>query len=203
VCGCSVWTARLLVLLVLVSGTGAAAPAAPAASPSLELEARKVESALLHHQIDFAGVRVWDARSKKWLSRGPAPGRILVVNVWAVECPPCVAEFPVLRDLMRSFRSDPVVRFAFVSETKDETKLLGFARTNRDKMPEAELYQVTDERLRNSLETTKQPITLLLDQNMVVRQAFVGSIAGRRLEFVESLERLSKRINAQSVTAKP
>lgn len=170
----------------------------------LELEARRTEIKLLHRQLDLTGIRVWDARSKKWLPRAPAPGRILVLNLWAVECPPCVAEFPILRDIARGFRkTETAVRFAFVSETKDEEKLLGFARTNRDKMPEAELYQVTDARLRSLLGTEKQPVTLLLDQNLVVRQAFVGSIVERRNEFVDSIERLLQRANAQTLTAKP
>lgn len=159
----------------------------------VELGARRTEATLLHRSIDLRGTRVWQARSRRWDERTPGAARLLVVHLWAVDCPPCVAEFPILRDITRAFqRTEPDVHFAYLSETLEEDRLLDFFKRHKAALPvaESEMYQLTDTRLRQALGTTQQPVTLLVDRNLVVRQAFVGSIAERRSELVEAIERL-------------
>ena len=47
--------------------------------------------------------------------------------------------------------------------------------------------------LRQSIENDQNPITLLLDENLIVRQAFVGSIETRPIG--RSIERLMQTSN--------
>ena len=159
----------------------------------LELEARRAEATLLNRTIDLRGLRVWRPRTAVWQSQAPGPARLMVLHLWSVDCPPCVAEFPMLREITRGFaRTAPEVRFVYASETLEEDRLIGFVNKHVKSMPQADVYQAADERLRNGLQTRTQPLTLLLDRNFVVRQAFVGSLAARRNELVDAIERLLK-----------
>lgn len=88
-------------------------------------------------------------------------------------------------------RSEADFKLAFVSETADPRDLFQFLAQHKNLLAAStELYQVTTDDLRRSLATSKRPITLLLDRNLIVRQAFVGSVVDRRSEVVESIERL-------------
>src|SRR5207248_2857388 len=108
---------------------------------------------------------------------------------------PCVSEMPLLRDITRAFRkTEPELRFAYVSETLEEERLLDFLRRHARTLPDADVYQSTDGRLRALLQTGKQPITLLLDRQMVVRHAFVGTVGERRNELVDAIERLLRTL---------
>lgn len=55
-----------------------------------------------------------------------------------------------------------------------------------------------DERIRNLLGVTTEPLTLLLDEHLVVRQAFAGTIGTRSLG--TAIERLlaAVRLNEQA-----
>ena len=114
------------------------------------------------------------------------------MHLWAVECPPCIAEFPLLRKFLDSLRSMPQVKAVLVSETVDLNKLLTFLRDNRSIVPQLPHYQIGDDRLRGSLQNFSQPTTLLIDERGIVRQAFLGSIKSRRSELADAVQRLLK-----------
>lgn len=135
---------------------------------------------------------MWDRKALQWSSRHPQRGAVLLVNLWSIDCPPCVAELPMLDKMAATFgRSEADFKLAFVSETADERDLFQFLAQHKNLLAAGTpLYQVTTDDLRRSLGTSKRPITLLLDRHLIVRQAFVGSVVERRSEVVESIERL-------------
>lgn len=152
-------------------------------------EVREIEAQLLHLQLDLSGVRAWDGTARRWQPLAAAEP-ILVVNLWAVECAPCRAEFPQLRRMVEAWRDQPEVRFLFVSETLSEKELLGYWDGARAEVPATAPCQATDSRLRDILGTGRQPVTLILDSQRVVRHAIVGSIERRGGELATALRRL-------------
>ncbi len=173
------------------------AQAEPLFAPSelmREVELYRAENILLHRKVDLRGLRrLRDGR--------PVPGdtppplaRLLLVHLWAVECHPCVEEFPILRRITDSLYDLPQLKAVLVTETLDESALQLFFTTHRSDLPRVEHYQSSDDRLRRSLQNRTQPLTLFLDALGIVRQAFLGSLKQRRSEFADALLRLSRSI---------
>lgn len=169
-----------------------------------ELEHRRLEPSMLHHQLKLTGLRPWTptnaAQPLPPVSQQPpavpiGDKSVLVVHLWAVHCEPCVAEFPIWQSIVRSFAKDSHDRlgFVFITETLEESSLAEFWQKHRTELPEGSYYQSIDgmdSDIRRILRTTKQPVTLLLDRQGAIRQAYVGSIAKRRNELVGGIERL-------------
>lgn len=158
-----------------------------------ELELRRKESELLHRKVDLGGLRLLrDGRLVN--SDAPPVARLLLLHIWAVECRPCVEEFPILRRITDSLRDLPQVTPIMVCETRELASIRSFLETHRGELPRVDHYQSIDDRLRRSLQNRAQPATLLLDALGVVRQGFLGSLKLRRAEFADSLVRLSRSI---------
>lgn len=183
----------VLSLSATAPGQAGEPPTAGLLRPDPELELRRAESLLLHRQVDLEGLR--RLKDGKFSVETPQPARLTILHVWAVECRPCIEELPLVRKLADSLEQDPQLRFVMVTETTDTKVLLDFLAKNRGELPRsAPQYQSTDERLRKSLQNRSQPVTLLLDARMVVRQAFLGSLKLRRSELAEAIQRLSRSL---------
>jgi len=170
---------------------GQAAP--PADELQRELSLRRDEGLLLHRKVDLGGLRLF--RSGRILNMDSPPvARLLVLHLWAVECRPCVEEFPLLRRITEALANLPHVSVALVCETADLAHIQSFLDDHRGDLPRAVHYQSTDERLRRSLQNRAQPATLLLDALSVVRQAFLGSLKQRRSEFADAIQRLARSV---------
>ena len=178
-----------LALVILLLTTSASLAAEPV---------RELEVSLLHRRIDLRGVRVFDAPKNSWGSFKSEDRRLLLLHLWAVECQPCVDEMPLLRNIVRGWKDDPSVQIVFISETLDEKVLREFwFQSARDRVPDLPLIQSADDRIRDVLGTGKQPVTLLLDRDLVVRQAFIGSLTERTQELTGSMSRLLRAIRAK------
>lgn len=189
--------AGLLVVLMLSLRADAAPSAVPpaqsaAVQASQELALRQQESQLLHRKVDLGGLRRLEG--DKAVAESAPVARVLIVHLWAVECRPCIEEFPVLRPIFDSLRGLTQVKAVMVSETADLGKLQAFLRDNRGVLPQLVQYQSGDDRLRASLQNHSQPTTLLLDERGIVRQAFLGSIRHRRSELADAIRRIIKSI---------
>lgn len=159
---------------------------------------RETETSLLHRRLDLRGIRVLDRAKNRWNSLILKGSQLYLVHLWAVECKPCVAEMPLLKSIALGWKNDLNVNVLFISETLDEKQLREFwFQTAKDRVPDVPLMQSADDRVREVLGTGKQPITLLVDRDLVVRQAFVGSLAERTGELTESMSRLLRVLRSQ------
>jgi hypothetical protein len=173
--------------------TARAAAAPPNDELVRELEVRRAESLLLHRKVELSGLRL--LRDGRLVNDSPPPvSRLLVLHLWAVECRPCIEDFPLLRRITDSLRDLPQVKAVLVAETLDLVQLQRFFDQHRPDLPRVDHYQSIDDRLRGSLQNRSQPTTLLLDALGVVRQGFVGSLKQRRSEFADSIQRLYKNL---------
>ena len=145
---------------------------------------REVEANLLHKRLDFSGVSAWNQRTNTWQRLRVPPAKVYVVNLWSVHCQPCLSEMPQLARIVRGWAQSTEVQFLFVADPPRETEaeeVERFWRTPPVELPQANPARSTDERIRNVLGVDTEPITLLLDKNLVVRQAFAGTIGTRPL----------------------
>jgi thiol-disulfide isomerase/thioredoxin len=176
--GFSVQTARLGLLL----GVLLVLPSRPVRAQGALSQADS-EADLLHRRLNLSGIKQWSPATGQW-NFGYRPAKLYVVNLWSVHCPPCIAEFPLLKNIVHGWRSNPDVQFLFIADppaNTTEAEFITFWRKSLTALPEAEPYRSTTTTIREVLENEALPITLLLDQHFVIRQAFVGSIEKRRL----------------------
>ena len=162
-----------ILLLPPLSGRSAAEP-----RPSIESE-------LLHRRVFLDGVLGWNPAARQFLPVSvTGPTQVTVLHLWSPRCGPCVEELPLLRRLVAAWRTEPAVRFLIVgdhSEDSDGSDLVTFVDSHREQFPSGPVLRLRDSRLRESLATSVQPLTLLLDEKLVIRQVFAGPLKGRNL----------------------
>lgn len=172
----------------------AAAQGSSAAQAEAQFARREMlnaEGSLLHRRIDLAGVMCWDRKEHAWHPLGRSTERLRVVNLWSAHCQPCREEFPLLRRMAAAWQHDRSVRFLFIADPPHDTEaaeVASFWTEHAAEVPELDPCRSTTERLRAGLGSGAQPLTLLLDGEGVVRQAFIGAIYERGL--ASAMERL-------------
>lgn len=197
----------------------AAAPAsAPAARSPTELDLRRQEVGLLHLPLDRIALRtlqMYDLKTEAL--RDARPGEIIddstpimILHLWATWCEPCKEEFPMWRKFgpRLSTQHQGRVRIAHVALQSDVADMPAFLEKMRNKLPFPVQHFDRLEQLSKQLRPkfpSKQltlPLTLLLDPDRVVRQAFIGPITERRQELEDGTARLLQLIEAQEDAAR-
>lgn len=159
-------------------------------------EALDAEGSLLHRRLDLSGVACWDRRAQSWQPLARPPERLLVLNLWSARCAPCVAEFPLLRRMAAAWKRERLVRFLFVADPPHDTEageVVEFWTGHAAAVPDADPCRSTTDKLRAALDNQSQPLTLLVDEEGLVRQAFIGAIQTRGL--ASAMERLLKALS--------
>ena len=183
----------LFLLGVVVAYSCFVLPATQAGEPA---SAAHVEQSLRHVRLDLGAVRRWQEDSVvdeqvKWSKP------LLVVHLFSLDCPPCMQELPLLKAVFRAHPPD--IDFVLLLETLDVPRIREFLLQNSKILPVGPLYLNTDGRLRgrSQIGNGTVPITLLLDQRLVIRQAFVGTLKGRMHELTEALHDLLPALKYQ------
>lgn len=178
------WIAKYLPLLLLLGGSLARA----------DNDDLRDEQQLLHRRLSFGHLRLWDNNLHAF--RPPLPteqvpsASVTVVHIWADYCAPCIKELPWLRELVPRVETSDV-RFIFLTETNAPGNMDKFMQRFQSELPKVDRqYQDTSEQVLRMLSFRRLPMTLLLDEHMIVRQAFIGSIVPRRNELIQGIDRL-------------
>lgn len=189
--------------LLLLSSLALAAPAAvpdkgrPGEGPVEEQRAVGV-------QLPLLGLRPYvlpgaAASAKSLSSRRPSyNARLYVVHLWGTWCEPCKAEFPHLRRMFPDGRYHEAQLLLVALQSPDED-LQKFLSANRANMPQAPHYVDDAASIVKPLKLSKLPLTLLVDAQWVVRQAFSGPITDRRPELLASMDHYLAPLNLSAV----
>ena len=187
--------AGLLVVLLLVG------------EPSAIGHPADVEAALLHRRLDVSAVRQWHRGSESWRPLELPAAKVYVVNLWAIHCKPCIAEFPQLRNVAAGWKTKSEVQFVFLADPPSETteaEVVAFWQKNQTALPDIDPSRSYSDVIRRGLDNDQEPITLLLDENLVVRQSFIGGIGERPLgRAIERLLQAIKNVESRSARLKP
>lgn len=196
------WTASLRKLLAVATLCTfplrvQAAPADDLAALNQKLAMYGREQKLLHARLAFDGVaRVEPLSGRIIEARLHSGGRPMLIHLWSVHCPPCVRELPALRQVMAHLRMETGLRVVFISEDLPSA-LTSFLKAQGAGLPEVEHWlSGPSSGLRIDLHDSGQPMTLLIDANLVVRQAFVGLVSERRNELFAGASRLLRSLTA-------
>ncbi len=174
-------------------------PAESGGSLAQRIEVIEKQDRLRHRTLRIDQLSSIQLQPFRWQSASSlsAHRSLLLVHVWSVHCPPCVKEMPELQRMLARLQAENRVRVAFVSQdTPDE--LREYFQTWQAQLPIARKYEFylagSDSQLQTSLQSSALPLTLLVDSDMVVREAFVGPIVGRGNELFSMVRRLCRSV---------
>lgn len=88
-------------------------------------------------------------------------GQVILMNVWATWCPPCIAEMPSLHRLYQGFKGDPEIAFLFVSMDEDIEKAHRFMESRGFDLPVVHFRS----KARGSYESTVIPTTYVITKD--------------------------------------
>lgn len=141
-----------------------------------------IESELLHRRLRIDDLQAWTPSQQRWQPRALDSVPVTVLHLWSPRCVPCVEELPLLARLLDAWKSEPSVRFLVVADHEgDGSELLPFLSAQPLLWRNRPLLRLGTDRLRDGLGVSVQPLTLLVDEQRVIRQAFVGPLSGRSL----------------------
>ena len=110
-------------------------------------------------------------------------GKVTLVNFWGTWCPPCVEEFPHLAAIEKQYRGNADFRFISISlgygEPQDIEELRAatqafLARGGYDLPVYADPRRRTLGGLASAIETRGVPLTLLVDRDGTITNAWIG-----------------------------
>jgi cytochrome c biogenesis protein CcmG/thiol:disulfide interchange protein DsbE len=99
-------------------------------------------------------------------------GQVVVLNLWATWCPPCVEETPSLEQFAEKMREHGVVVLG-VSVDDDRQALQEFIQKNRISYP---IGRDPDRALSSRYGTVQFPESYILDRRGIVAEKVVGAI---------------------------
>jgi thiol-disulfide isomerase/thioredoxin len=111
-------------------------------------------------------------------------GRVLVLNVWATWCAPCVAELPSLARLQASLTEEGVSLACVTSEARD--KVLAFVESRGLSVP---VYVVAE--VPTSFSSRAIPATYVVDRSGRIAFRHVGAAAWDDPGVVEFIRRIA------------
>lgn len=122
------------------------------------------------------------------LSLSQLRGKVVVINLWATWCPPCLAEMPSLDQLYKDFKSNNNIIILSVDIDGNLSASRKFMAKRKYSLP---VYQLNSA-LPNGLSTTSIPTTIILDKAGKLVIKHVGGMNFGSQKFRKSLLDLSK-----------
>ena len=158
------------------------------------------EQRLLHARLSLESLgRIDPATQRLWDSRLHSGGKPMLVHLWSVACGPCVREMPALRQMMEHLQREAPLRVVFISEDLPDALANFFQAQAKERLPNVEYWMSgPSSAMRIDLQDNGQPMTLLVDGDLVVRQAMVGPLTERRNELYSAVSRLLRNLPQHS-----
>jgi cytochrome c biogenesis protein CcmG/thiol:disulfide interchange protein DsbE len=115
---------------------------------------------------------------------GKLKGKVVVLNLWATWCAPCVEELPSLLSLQQKM---PGIAVVAVSTDQDDTVYRKFlVKHNVDVLT----VRDADQKVNQMYGTVMIPETYIIDRQGVIRRKFIGAQDWTGSEIVDYLNKL-------------
>jgi len=112
-------------------------------------------------------------------------GRVVLVNLWATWCPPCIAELPSLDRLQKMLPEDKFAVVAISMDTTSMEAVAGFLKKRSVK--NLDVYWDKDRQLPLKWKYDGLPTSFLLDRDGNVMKRYDGPVVGDMLNEVKTL----------------
>jgi peroxiredoxin len=100
-------------------------------------------------------------------------GKVVVVNIWATWCPPCVDEMPSLEKLYREFKDQNFAILAVSIDSEGIEAVAPFMKKNGLTFPALLDPQLT---IRTTYKTTGVPETFIIDKKGILVKKVIGPL---------------------------
>ncbi len=101
-------------------------------------------------------------------------GRIVVLNLWAVWCSPCLIEIPHLVALQDGLEADQATVIGLAIDSGSSSAILRFWRRRLEIEPNYPLWLGSAELARALFDARIYPTTLIFDRNGSLHQTLIG-----------------------------
>lgn len=128
-------------------------------------------------------------------------GRVVVLNVWATWCPPCMAELPSLGKLAAHYSADKDVAVVCLSQESAFTVF----RSKAAQASQAPIYSLSGHHLPDVYQTDSIPATFVIDKKGMIVAKHIGGADWSDPSVIALIDSLRRRTNAalESATAAP
>jgi len=111
--------------------------------------------------------------SGKNVSLSDYRGNVILVNIWATWCPPCIAEVPSMEALYKKLKGDHFEILAISIDQQEQTFVSSFVKKHNLNFP-----VLLDPRgtIGMSYQTTGVPESFIIDKNGVLVKKIIGAI---------------------------
>lgn len=101
-------------------------------------------------------------------------GQVIVLNLWATWCGPCIGEIPELVELQRRIQPLGATVIGLAADSGSAEQILAFWQRRLDLEPSYPLWLTSMEQANIHFGATTIPLTLLIDREGVVRDRLLG-----------------------------
>ncbi len=130
-----------------------------------------------------------DGKNYKLSSNWKAPGKVVLLDIWATWCPPCRAEVPYLVDLHKYFKGKAVsIVGVSIDDNKEDVK--SFVKENKVKYA---VVHDADKKVADKYNVRSIPTTLIIDKKGVIRHVYTGFPGDKEAQKKE-IEKMKKEI---------
>lgn len=113
--------------------------------------------------------------NKKPLTAADLKGKVVLIDLWATWCKPCIEFFPYLQVIYDKYKDDKDVMFVILNTASGNTFEDAFTWVDQNKQFPFPFYFNEDKKLSAKLDVNTIPTTFLLDQDGKIRFKKVGN----------------------------
>ena len=98
-------------------------------------------------------------------------GKVVLLNIWATWCPPCVEEMPSMEKLYQELREEDFVILAASIDASGNEMVAPFMKTHKLNFP---ALTDTQGKLQKLYQTTGVPESFIIDKNGIIAEKIIG-----------------------------
>ena len=114
-------------------------------------------------------------------------GKVIVINIWALWCAPCVREMPELQELYKKYQNDNDVVILTINDNDEPTKLKQFMTAKKLNFPVIRGEKYLEDNNLNAF-----PTTWFIDRQGKIIYSQIGGSDKLLEEFSWRIEELKK-----------